>query len=624
MSGRRAGNRIRGPHSALTDFLAANNISAAEIRDSYRQRAQQAADQNGEGDAANGEVPADQAQIEREEAEQAELVAQAERSKKRKRNQEEAIARAKKGKELKRKASKKKKRDDSDDEDDEDYNELGGMYAKAKPLPGQLENCEICSKRFTVTPYSKAGPDGGLVCTPCGKELAKDSKAAEKAARKPATGKRRRKLESNRLDGIVTQGAKTLQQLCIEKVAQHHHDIEEFGDLPDTVLDRLSEIFSKNRVMNPRTLDLFLRPDLDTVAIYECANLETENYQQMFAIVPYVEKLSLRNCYQFKDENVEYMLEKATKLKHIQLYSANLVTNDKWIEIFVRRAKELETLKLEWLDAAFDDQAVEAMVEFCPNVSRLKFKRCRQLGVEAIDAIARLEKLEHLSLQLNQEIPGERLVNLIGQLGSKLRTLSLERFLDASDDVLAAIYDTCRNLSKFRFTENDYCTDAGFVTLFTDWANPPLRFVDLSSNRDIDNSNPEGPEDPIGLASAGFKALMAHSGSKVERLDIASCRHITHSAFSDVFDGQKQYLCLEEINVSFCTTVDTVVVAGMFKSCPSLKKVVAFGCFDIEDVVVPRGIVLIGVPKAQDAIEQFGGSWLNVERALGAMVEVGA
>jgi len=101
------------------------------------------------------------------------------------------------------------------------------MYAKTKPLPGQLENCEICSKRFTVTPYSKAGPDGGLVCTPCGKELAKDSKAAEKAARKPATGKRRRKLESNRLDGIVTQGAKTLQQLCIEKVAQHHHDIEE-------------------------------------------------------------------------------------------------------------------------------------------------------------------------------------------------------------------------------------------------------------------------------------------------------------------------------------------------------------------------------------------------------------
>ena len=344
----------------------------------------------------------------------------------------------------------------------------------------------------------------------------------------------------------------------------------------------------------------------------------------MFAIVPYVEKLSLRNCYQFKDENVEYMLEKATKLKHIQLYSANLVTNDKWIEVFVRRAKELETLKLEWLDAAFDDQAVEAMVEFCPNVSRLKFKRCRQLGVEAIDAIARLEKLEHLSLQLNQEIPGERLVNLIGQLGSKLRTLSLERFLDASDDVLAAIHDTCRNLSKFRFTENDYCTDAGFVALFTDWANPPLRFVDLSSNRDIDNSNPEGPEDPIGLASAGFKALMAHSGSKVERLDIASCRHITHSAFSDVFDGQKQYLCLKEINVSFCTTVDTVVVAGMFKSCPSLKKVVAFGCFSIEDVVVPRGIVLIGVPKAQDAIEQFGDSWLNVERALGAMVEVGA
>ncbi|OCK73769.1 RNI-like protein [Lepidopterella palustris CBS 459.81] len=623
MSGRRAGNRIRGPHSALTDFLAANNISAAEIRDSYRQRVQQAAQNEGDGQE-NGEASIDRAQIEQEQAEQAEAVAQAaERSRKRKRNQEEAIAKVKKSKELKRKASKKSKRGGSDDSDDEDYNELDELYKKAKPLPGQLENCEVCSKRFTVTPYSKTGPDGGLVCTPCGKELTKDSKASEKA-KKPVVRKTRRKLESNRLDGLVTQGAKSLQQLCIEKVAQHHLDIEEFGDLPEGVLNRLSEIFSKNRVLNPRTMNLFLRPDLDTVAMHECANLQTEDYSQIFAIVPNMQKLVLRNCCQFKDENMEYMIEKATKLKHIQLYAANLVTNDMWINLFVHRAKELETLKLEWLDAAFDDQAVEAMVEFCPNISRLKLRRCRQLGVDSIDAISRIEKLEHLSLHFNQEIPGERLINLLGNVGLNLRTLSLERFLDASDEVLSAIHSTCRNLVKMRFTQNDYCTDAGYVSLFNDWANPPLQFADFSSNRDIDNSNPEGPEDAIGFASAGFAALMAHSGSKLKHLDINSCRHITHAAFSDVFDGQKQYPCLQEINLSFCTTVDTVVVAGIFRSCPALKKVVAFGCFTVEDVVVPRGIVLIGVPKAQDAIEQFGDSWLNVEQALGAMVEVGA
>lgn len=144
------------------------------------------------------------------------------------------------------------------------------MYQKAKPLPGQLENCELCGKRFTVTPYSKAGPDGGLLCAPCGKEMTKEAKAAEKA-KKPTIRKARRKIESNRLDGVSTHGAKSLQTLCIEMLAQNSLDIEEFGELPDSLLNRLSEIFSKKRVMNPRTMQLFLRPDLDTVAIHESA-----------------------------------------------------------------------------------------------------------------------------------------------------------------------------------------------------------------------------------------------------------------------------------------------------------------------------------------------------------------
>jgi DNA repair protein RAD7 len=167
--------------------------------------------------------------------------------------------------------SKKRKGASDEDEDDDLDDGLGrDMYKKSKKLPGQLENCEICSKRFTVTPYSKAGPDGGLLCTPCGKELAAESKADHKGKKK-VLGKKRRKIESDRLDGKLGQGAKTLQQLCIEKVAAHHIDIEEFGDLSQNLLERLSEIFTKMRVLNSRTCKLFLRPDLDTIAFHDAA-----------------------------------------------------------------------------------------------------------------------------------------------------------------------------------------------------------------------------------------------------------------------------------------------------------------------------------------------------------------
>lgn len=179
-----------------------------------------------------------------------------------------------KSKPIKKSKRGKGKGNGSDDDSDDDFDaELGReMYRKARPNPGQLENCEICSKRFTVTAYSKTGPEGSLVCMPCGKQLDKDSGEFEKKPKKAVAGRGRRKTESNRLDGILTNGPKTLQQLCIEKVADQHQDIEEFGDLPDAVLYRLSEIFARRRVLDPRTFRLFLRPDLDTVAIHDCAS----------------------------------------------------------------------------------------------------------------------------------------------------------------------------------------------------------------------------------------------------------------------------------------------------------------------------------------------------------------
>jgi DNA repair protein RAD7 len=256
---------VANPHhrqSALTDFLAVHNISAAQIRDSYQQRRAQA-----EADAAANEEPQDEQAARDEEAE---AEAAIERSRKRRKIQKDAVAKIKKGK-GKGKGKKVKKDDDDDDDSDFDASLGKEMYKKAVPLPGQFENCELCSKRFTVTPYSKTGPDGGLVCTSCGKELAKDARAADTPKKKGPTGRKRRKVESDKLDGKVQMGAKSLAQLCIEKVANHSTDLEDLGDLPDGVTERLSEIFTKKRVMKPRALQLFLRADMERISIHDCA-----------------------------------------------------------------------------------------------------------------------------------------------------------------------------------------------------------------------------------------------------------------------------------------------------------------------------------------------------------------
>ena len=91
------------------------------------------------------------------------------------------------------------------------------MYAKKAPLPGQLENCEICDKRFTVTPYSKTGPDGGLLCVKCSKEQeAQRKKDAKQKQPQRASREKRRQTQSNLLDGIAENGAEPLLEQCIK------------------------------------------------------------------------------------------------------------------------------------------------------------------------------------------------------------------------------------------------------------------------------------------------------------------------------------------------------------------------------------------------------------------------
>ena len=319
-----------------------------------------------------------------------------------------------------------------------------------------------------------------------------------------------------------------------------------------------------------------------------------------------MESLSLRNAGQFKDEVLDYMLERHVPIQHLQLEAANLVTDAKWREYFSKAGHRLESLKLSWLDYSMDDESISHLVNGCPKLKRLKLKKCFRLGDASLEALSQLKHLEYLSLRFITPTTMESLKHLIHSVGKSLRTLSLEKFDNADDEVLAEIHSTCGSLSKLRFCENDYCTDRAFCALFTEWRNPPLSHVDLSSNRDLDYTRPDGPEDPIGLASDGFKALMTHSGSKLERLDISSCRHITQEALAEVFDGVKQYPSLREINISFLTNIDTVIVASMFRSCPAMAKVTGFGCFDVVDIMVPPGMALIGIPNALESIVQEG------------------
>ena len=453
-----AANRIRGPQSALTEFLASHNISAQQIHNDHQQRLQNARDQ----EAQNADNTEDK---ENESEEAGEDVAERQ---KRKRKEEKALLKMKQSKEFKRRKLEQKARGEDDDEDD-DTLARSMLTTKSKPLPGQLDNCDICEKRFTVTPYSKTGPNGGLLCPKCSKEIKDDEKkdAAAKKKKSAAPKGRRRQTESDRLMGDVKPGAKSLVDICVRRVANVVHDIDDFGDMPEDLLDRLSQILSKQRVLTPRVLQLFLRRDLDRIAVYDCGKLETEDFKKIFAFMPDVKFVNLRFAGQLKDDTVYYMIDKCKKIRHLQLGATNLVSDKAWVELFRTIGPNLESLKLSELNDSLKYDTVAELTKNCQNLKRLKLRSCSHMDEASINLLCQLKNLEHLTLSVaQQDTSSATLVELIATLGPKLRTLCLEDFQELDDAVLAAIMDNCNRLSKIRIRGSSNATDAAFAELF--------------------------------------------------------------------------------------------------------------------------------------------------------------
>lgn len=318
--------------------------------------------------------------------------------------------------------------------------------------------------------------------------------------------------------------------------------------------------------------------------------------------MPALTNVNLRFAGQLKDNVMDYMIDRDLNINHLQLDAANLVSDSRWRKMFEKLGGRLETLRLSNLDFSLDDESIKVMCQFCTRLRRLKLIDCWKISDHSLQAISTLQSLEQLSLTLIKETKAESLLDLVSKIGPNLRKLSFRGFPQADDTLLEVIHDKCRFLSKLRFSDNSACTDKGFTKLFEDWPNSSLEVVDLSSTRDVDNSNPDGPAEAIGLASNGFVALMRHSGSTIRNLNIASCRHVTYAAFEDVFAEGKSYPNLRELDVSFHTVMDDYLVGRIFRCCPAIQKVVAFACFNVREVRVPKGVALIGGLRAQDTI----------------------
>jgi DNA repair protein RAD7 len=569
--------------------LQSHNISATRIAADHARRVRDAQQDQAASSSSTAAAPPNADEADESDDDNAEAV-------KRKKNQRMAIEKIKNSKKF-----KKRKRDFDDDMDDDDIAQAIFEASKA-PLPGQMDNCAECGTRFTVTPYSRAAPDGGLLCTPCGKSLDAEDAGVKKTKRKARVSNgpvgRRRTQQSSILDGTYGHGPKALVTLCVETLAKNIDLADDLGALPDKVVDRIACLLSKRRLLNSKTVNLFLQPEREELKIYDAATLSSDDFVRIFQMMPALKRLRIRNAIHFKDDVMSYMLTRNLEMEALALLGANLISEKKWCEFLTKQGKSLLSLKISFTDKHVTDKVMAAIGKSCKSLTQLKICHNEQVTGAGVTHITKLKTIERLALQLKNMVHSDVYVKVLNSVGPNLQALSLRVVAEADNTILDALHHNCTKLRKLRITDSECMTDEGFVRLFSGWQNRPLEYLDLEACRHLDSTQRIDNPDGIGLCSEGFKAIMQHSGKKIQHLNVCSCRHIKAAAFEEVFALGTEYPELRYFNISFCAEVTDFVVGLIFRACPKLREMVVFGCMKVKAVRVPRGKILVGVPNA--------------------------
>ncbi|KAL1738237.1 hypothetical protein HDZ31DRAFT_70223 [Schizophyllum fasciatum] len=263
----RRANNVRGPTSALTEFLREAGINATSIARRAATRAAEEAEANGnEARAEAGTAQQDDAQAAPEPEPDPEPEPEPRGNSRRRRRAQadtagyasdeldEPATPAKKRKltkaqetkeKAKAKKAAKKKKGDSDSEGEDDlYTALSGMRGGGKPPVGSFANCAKCEKQFTVTKYTMAAnPGPGWLCHPCAKaggiDPFKKPAAAPKRKRRMAEDKKSTAFEERRFPSLVS--------ICVQIITRNIDNIEALGDIGTMNMQEISKAISKTR-----------------------------------------------------------------------------------------------------------------------------------------------------------------------------------------------------------------------------------------------------------------------------------------------------------------------------------------------------------------------------------------
>ncbi|ORY32846.1 hypothetical protein BCR39DRAFT_522058 [Naematelia encephala] len=457
---------------------------------------------------------------------------------------------------------------------------LPNRKSKVDVVPGPLQpvgnfmDCGECSKRFTVTPYTKEHPTekSTWLCLECCYALGIDPFAKAKKAPKRTAQKKEDRGKVVHYE--QRKGVTPLGDLCIQMIGKYIEDVEALGHIGSVNMDKVCKIISKSRRLTPETASLIYSVDRTELAMYDCTRLVSDSYLALAKLCPNLERLHLHLCGQLSTEAVAAWGKGLAHLRSLELFAPFLVRKEGWIDFFEGRGEMLESLSITQ-SPRIDEETITKLIEYCPNVRTLRLSEIGQLDNTWL---VHLAKLNLTSLDLSA--PGHTLIDmnveLLLQACTSITSLDLSDNPELSDAILPAIAGL--RLHELHLRNLVELTDDGVADFFRSSVSPGLKVIDLEKGHDL-----RGP---------ALRALLEHSGHSLERLSIMGWREVD----SDTLSQLGQCKRLRELNLGWCRQVTDFTMKDILEGCEELQSVRVWGCNQLTDAVPRRkGVKVIGI-----------------------------
>ncbi|KAJ7071936.1 RNI-like protein [Mycena amicta] len=598
------GRNVRGPMSALTDFLQSTGITPTTIaRRVATQQANATAEQPQAGPSnLRRERNEDEEEYDSDNLDEPESPQK--KQKLTKAAEAKLKAKAKAKPKAKASAKKKKKGDDDDFEDDEDEDEDAytalskSAWTDKKPPVGSFSNCATCEKQFTVTKYTMAAmPGPGFLCHPCAK-----SSGADPFKKPAAPRKRKAPAEKRTVVHIQQRSFPTLVSMCIDVIARHIDDVEAFGDIGALNMEAIAKALSKNRRLTSDNAHLFYSAENTNLAFYDATNLSPNAFIALGNLNPNLTRLRLDLCGPLNNEAIAAWNTSMPSLVSLELIGPFLVREAAWIAFFDAHPNMESFLITQ--SPRFSLLCLNALLATSAStLSRLGLREVGLLSEAFAERIATLDCLTYLDIgEPSESLSDDAVIAMLNAIGSGLEHLDLSGHLALTDDVLSlGLLPNIRELTSLALVGIPELTDAGVAAFFDalkDNDAPGLVSLDMSRN----------PE----LKGAALTALLGHSAGTLQELNINGWKDVD-ATYDEALSGVKPkkkskrrkrrrwtLTNARKLDLGWCRAVDDFVLKAVLEECKALEELKVWGCNRVEgkweaSMKRKRGVKVYGI-----------------------------